>query len=96
MEHHILDSTPKGSEKAMVYSHGQIKVFIKEILKTIKCMDSGCINGLMDANTKGSGLTLKCMGKENLVGRTAVNILENSSMIERKVKEYLFGLMEGI
>jgi len=49
----------------------------------------------MEGNTKGSGKTTECMGKDFINGKMEDAIKEITTWIKSKVAEYIIGQMEG-
>ena len=68
---------------------------MKESSSRMKYVDTENTHGLMENNMKVSGVTIKCMVKVYLFGKTRRSIKVNLLMTSVKVMEHSVGLTEG-
>lgn len=71
----------------------QMIQFIKDISRKIIYMGLGIILEVMEENTKGNGLIIKCMDRGYLHERMEGAIKENIEMTRKKDLESFFGLL---
>ena len=57
-------------------------------------MDLELTHGAIIENTKGIGLIIKCMEKDNFIGLMVDSIKEIMLMIKNKVLEFIIGLIQ--